>query len=302
MAGPHGAQEPSDRNIDNTDAITTGNLFTVASDRSIYAIRFWAPQTVSGTYAVGLWEVANDDDPGPAAGTLLASVTGIAAASIVADAWNRIELSAPVAVVTTKQYRAGRWASNGRFVRTSQALATDPIAANGITIPVSGGSSFDGVFRNGTFNVGVALAYPATAFDRSDYFVEPDDADDAPPAVDVAGAVTIGAVAASGAATVGLHLAGAVAVGEVVASGALLQRTPVSVLGAVTIGEMAASGTATAPVTERPPGFGSLLGMFRDARRNAGQRVPTPDCPYDGTILDSGRGARHCPHCGRVYA
>lgn len=302
MAGPHEAQEPSDRNLDNTDAITTGNLFTVASDRTIYGIRFWAPQTVSGTYAVGLWEVTNDDDPGPAAGTLLASVTGIAAASIVADAWNRIALDTPIAVTAGTQYRAGRWASNGRFVRTSQALATDPISANGITIPVSGGSSFDGVFRNGTFNVGVALAYPGTAFDRSDYFVEPDDADDTPPAVDVAGAVTIGEVATAGTATVGLQLAGAIAVGEVQASGALLHLTPVSVAGAVTVGELTAAGAATTPITEEPPGFEKLAGMFRDARRNAGLRVPTPDCPYDGSTLETGRGVRHCPHCGRVYA
>lgn len=258
MAGPHEAQEPEDRNLDNTDAITTGNLFTVDSNRTIYAIRFWAPQTVSGTYAVGLWEVTNDDDPGPAAGTLLASVTDIAAASIVADSWNRIALDEPVAVAAGTQYRCGRWASNGRFVRTSQALASDPISANGITIPVSGGSSFDGVFRNGTFNVGVALAYPGTAFDRSDYFVEPDDADDTPPAVDVAGAIVVG--------------------------------------------EVAVAGTMTTPVVERPPGFEPLAAMFRDARRNAGLRVPTPDCPYDGSTLESGRGVRHCPHCGRVYA
>lgn len=194
MARPHvGATPPVDNNIDNVNAITTGNVFTVDSNRTAYSIWFWAPATNTGTYAVGLWEVTDDFDPGPVASTLLTSVTGITAASLTANAWNRIDIT-PTALDSTKFYMAGRWSSSGRFVRTVGALASAGISNAGINIIQSGSSmgAFSGVVRSGTFNEGVALAFPASVFGQPDYWVEIDDAPGTPTSND---AVIAGSIA-----------------------------------------------------------------------------------------------------------
>ncbi len=227
MARAHADDTPPvDQNLDNGAAITTACSFVVASNRTIYAWWFWPPTTNSGTYTLELWEITGDDDPGPAAGTLLAS-KAVAAAAVTPGEWNRVALDTPVAVVTTEVYRAARHTSSGRFVRTAQAFNGASISNSGITLIESGtnpGGLFPGVLRNGTFREGSAGNYPASSFDRSDYYIDVDDADDAPDPIDVAGAITVGEPSVSAAAVV---------------------KPPVSALVAIAVGEPSVSGSVS---------------------------------------------------------
>lgn len=297
MAHAHTTETPADADIDNGAAITVGNTFTVASNRSIYAIRFYAPTTVGGTYAVGLWEVTDDDATGTGTGTLLASVTGIAAAGITAGAWNRINLSAPASVTTGKFYRAGRWASNGRFVRTAGALGSAGISANGITIVQSGTPAFDDVVRNGTFNEGGALAYPASVFGSPDYFVEPDDESDAPAPVD--GALAATTTSPAGALTAQQTFTAVLAATTSAPTAALAGTVPtVAALGATTdspAGALTALVVNPAPATFPATG---LLDLMRENRElAAAERArPPADCPNCGWPLDWRGGIANCPN------
>lgn len=164
---------PVDLDIDNGAGITVGNTFQVASNRTIYAIWFWPPTTNTGTYTLGLWAVTDDDATGTGTGTLLDSVS-VASADVVTGQYNRVEID-PQSVVTGTFYRVGRHASSGRYVRTAGALTSAGISNAGITIVQSGTAAFDDVVRNGTFDEGVALAYPASVFGQPDYHVDVDD-------------------------------------------------------------------------------------------------------------------------------
>lgn len=164
---------PDELNIDNGAAITVGNTFRVASNRTIYAIWFWPPDTNTGTYTLGLWEVTDDDATGSGTGNLLDSVS-VSSGDVLTGQYNRIEIT-PQAVVTGTFYRVGRHATSGRFVRTAGALTSAGISNAGIEIVQSGTSAFDDVVRNGTFNEGAALAYPASVFGQPDYHVDVDD-------------------------------------------------------------------------------------------------------------------------------
>lgn len=316
---------PDDLNLDNGGtAIATANAFIVATDRTIYAAWFWPPTTNTGTYTLELYEVDAADDPGPAAGTLLAS-KAVAAANVTPGQWNRVEFDTPIPVLAASAYRISRHASSGRFVRTAGAFNGASISNGGITLLESGtdvGGRFVGVLRNGVFREG-ATGYPSSVFGQPDYYVDVDDEGEAPDAISVAGAITVGDPVVSGAAVESLRVTGAVAVGnptvvgtavlairatgavsvdDPVVSGAIVQVTPVAVAGAVVVGDPVVSAVVSTPVTVRPPGFEPLAAMFRNARTSAGQRVPTEDCPLDGWPLDSARGVRHCGFCGRVYA
>lgn len=276
---------PASLNVDNGAPITTAVSLIVASNRTIYAIWFWVPTTNSGTYTVELWEITGDDDPGPAGGTLLAS-KAVAAAAVTAGQWNRVNLDTPVAVTTNKVYRAARHATSGRYVATSGAFTSGPISNAGITLVQSGtnpGALFPGVLRNGTFREAAAGNYPSSSFNASDYGVDVDDEDDSAPVPDP------------------IDVAGAIGVGEPVVSGAATVLVPVNLVGGITVGAPIVAASITHPVTERPSGFETLTAMFRDARRNASQRVRITDCPKCGSPLEAARGVLHCPFDGGIY-
>lgn len=302
MAKAHVAETPVNLNVDNGAAITTAVSFTVASNRTVYAVQFWGPTTNSGTYTVELWEITGDDDPGPAGGTLLQSAS-IASADVTPGAWNRVAIT-PQAVVTTKVYRAARHASSGRYVSTSGAFTGASISNAGITLVESGsnpGGLFGGVLRNGTFREGAAGNYPASSFGAADYFVDVDDEDDTPEAI-------TGVLAASP------PLPTAAFTGVEAMSGALLAFPPLptcaitgtvivpvtAVLSAVAAAPTAAI-TGYTPVVERPASFEPLLDMVRTARRNAGVRVRATACPKCGEPLEAARGVLHCRWDGSVY-
>ncbi len=312
---------PGDLDLDNGGtAIATANSFIVASNRTIYAIWAWIPATNTGTYTFELYRITGDDDPGPAAGTLLTSEVRTAA-QVTAGQWNRIELTSPQAVTTANAYRVSRHASSGRFVRTAGALSSGPIINAGIEIVQSGtnpNALYPGVLRNGVFREG-AVGYPSSVFGQPDYYVDVDDAPNAPPEVTGALAATttrptsiltadetfVGALAA----TTVRPTSTLTAVENVPGAIAATTTRPVSALaGAVAIPATGVLSAVTAaptaalagyvPVTERPSGWGPLLDMFRNARAGAGQRVPMVACPRCGEPLQLARGVRHCPFDG----
>jgi hypothetical protein len=313
MARAHTNQTPVDGDIDNTNAITTGNLFTVDTDRTIHAVQFYAPTTNTGTYTVGLWEVDDDDDPGPSAGTLLESAS-IASASVVAGDWNRVAID-PTPVLAASAYRVGVHASSGRFVRTAGALTAASISNAGITIEQSGtdlGGLFDGVIRNGTFNEGVALAYPASVFGQPDYFVDVDDESDEEP-TEAAFAITtaLPTMAVAGVESLSATVTASTPLPTLAASA--VESLPVALAASTALPTMAVEVlhqplVAFAPTTplatmafvlstsivEAPSGYGPLLDMFRSARANVGVRVAPVACPRCGEPLASARGVLHC--------
>jgi len=288
MARAHGETSPDDADLDNGAAITTGNKIIFASNRTVYAVWFYRPTTSSGTYTVALYEVTTVDDPGPGAGTLLAS--GSVAHADTAAGWNRVELSGAQAVVTTKVYAAVVHASNGRFVRTAGALGSAGITANGITIVQSGTDPIGlGVVRNGTFNEGAAVAYPSSVFGTPDYFTDLDDEPAESEAVTGEGSPTSprATATASGTATVrataGVTSPRATATASatvrvtgtgsatsptatVVATGAV----PVSGVGSATSprATATAAGLSSAPVAEAetPGSWYGLLAVLEQAR------------------------------------
>lgn len=295
---------PADLDINNGAAITVGNTFQVASNRTIYAIWFWPPTTNTGTYTVGLYDVDDDDATGSGTGTLLASAS-VASGDVITGQYNRVEIT-PTAVVTGTFYRAARHSSSGRFTRTAGALASAGISNAGITIVQSGTPAFDDVVRNGTFNEGAALAYPASVFGQPDYHVDVDDAPLAGDTVEVAGTLT-GTGSRTGTINVDRNLQGnRSGVGSI--TGSLRQVAGVS--GTLN-GIVSATGTLSVrsgqpaePTTNSAGWYGYLnilKNLQEEYRRDATE--PPEACPNDGEPLDStDDGVLFCTFDGWVWS
>lgn len=303
MAGPLAHDPgwtPGEGDLNNGNGISLGVRFIVTEALSLGGISWFAPATNTGTYSYALYTTTSDDDPnGSGTGTLIDDGT-IDAASVTPSAWNDLVL--PLDAVTGVVYTARVHASSGRFVRTTGTFTSAAISGGGVTLlqvgtdpnPPGLGSMVNGVFLDN------AVGYPNTRFNDADYGIDLWLAADIEP-IDVAGAITVGEPALSGAATLGLRAAGAIAVEEPALSGALLHLTPVALVGGIVVGEPALSAGVTTPIIEQPSGFGPLQAMFRDARRNAGIRVRATACPHDGEPLQAARGVLHCVFCGRTY-
>jgi hypothetical protein len=171
----HTNQTPSSGDINNGAAITTGVRLTVDSSLDCAGIAFWVPTTNSGTYTVGLYQTTSDDDPdGSGTGTELATAS-VGSGSVTADGWAEVLFATPVTLSTGTVYTAARHASSGRYVSTSGAFSSASISGNGVTLLQSGTDPNPpglGSMRNGMFNEGAALAYPANTFGAADYFVD----------------------------------------------------------------------------------------------------------------------------------
>lgn len=157
-------------NSDGTPGITTATTLRFAVAGYITDIRFYATTTVSGTYTGGLWQVTSNDDPGPPAGTLLASkVRGTAP---TAGTWNTITLDTPIAVATNTLYRAGVHSSAGRYVNTAGTFSADVVNGD-ITGDATGDDPVGlGTLRQGTFNINASMSYPNTSGGGASYFAD----------------------------------------------------------------------------------------------------------------------------------
>lgn len=171
----HTTQVPALPDADNGAAITVGARFTVAASFGCAGVAFWVPATNTGTYTVGLWRTTADDSPaGSGTGTLLASAT-VAAASVTAGGWVQCLFAGAVTLSPGVVYTAARHATSGRYVATTGVFAAGPVSGGGVTLLQDGTNPQPpdlGVMRNGVFDQGVALAYPASQFGTPDYFVD----------------------------------------------------------------------------------------------------------------------------------
>lgn len=284
---------PVNLNVDNGAAITTAVSLVVASNRTLYAWWFWVPTTNTGTYTLEIWDVTGDDDPGPASGDLLAS-KAVASGDVIAGQYNRIELDTPLAVVTTKVYRAARHATSGRYVSTSLAFNGASISNAGITLIESGtnpGALFPGVLRNGTFREGTAGNYPASSFNASDYGIDVDDEPLAGDTVEVAGvrsttATIVGTVAvdrnASGTRAIAFTGSGTL--------GAVARAQGNRTLGFAATGEISIRSSQPAEPTTNSGGWYSYLNILHNmAEEVRNEAIEPPEaCPDCGEPVRSG--------------
>lgn len=171
MVSAHTVQTPASGNVDNGAAITTGVRFTVDADTTVSAIRFWVPTTNTGTYTVALYETTAADPGGT--GTLLRSASA-ASGTLTPDTWNNVAIT-PQAITTGKIYTAAVHSSSGRIVATGAVFSGAGISNGGINLLQNGSDpnppGLGGAF-NGVFIEGASLAYPTTAFNTTDYFVD----------------------------------------------------------------------------------------------------------------------------------
>ena len=261
MVVGHTSQTPASPDVDNGAAITTGARFIVDSSQTISGIAFYAPATVSGTFTGGLYETTSDDSPSDSGtGTLLSSGS-LAAASVTPGAWNTIPLAAAQSVTTGHVYTCAVHSSSGRIVATGAGLAS-AISNGGVTLLANGTDPNPpglGSMVNGVFKEGASLAYPVSAFNTSDYFI--DVTFSAPSTVTGTAVANLGALSASASGLVRVSGAALASLGALSASASGLRRvsgTAVAGLGALSataLGKRTVAGAAAS-------NLGAVSGVF----------------------------------------
>lgn len=317
------AWTPTDHDIDNTQQITLGVRLHVpgAVAIEIGGVAYWAPATTGGTYTWSMWTTTSDDDPnGDGTGTLIDSDSA-AAAALVADDWNYLDL--PLTLQPDVVYTAAVHTSLGRFVREANAYQSAGYTGQGIELlqagsdpnPPGHGSLVNGVFLDG------ASGYPDTQFNFANYGITvwlPDAAEEVTGALAAATtapiAVFTGVETFAGALGAVPPLPTSALEGVETFTGALgafpplptcamagLVAVPVDALLVATTTPPTSTLAGTTPVVERPASWEPLLDMVRTAKRNAGVLVPAVACPRCGTPFEHARGVRHCPFDGSIY-
>lgn len=139
--------------------ITTAVTVQLQSAGSIAGVQYRAPNTVSGTWTIGLWEVTSTDDT--PAGTLLTSKN----VTVVAGVSQDLLFDAPVPITPlTKLYRVGVWSSAGRYVFAAGVFTgVDVTSPGGFIKAYRNGADPVGLgsIRDGSFKDNAAFQYPA---------------------------------------------------------------------------------------------------------------------------------------------
>jgi hypothetical protein len=266
MVSAHTSQTPASGDVNNGAAITTGVRFTVDSNTTVSAIRFWVPTTNSGTYTVGLYETTTDDDGvTPGTGTLLQSASA-ASGTLTPDTWNNVSIT-PQAITTGTVYTAAVHSSSGRIVASNGAFNSAGISNEGINLLQTGADPNPpalGSMFNGVFSEGASLTYPTSTFNGTDYFSDivagaavvtgagTSDAvstDTVSALVGVLGAGTSDALATSTAAALATVLAAGLSAAASTAEGSALVTVLAAALSAATTTDLL---TVTADVAGRP--------------------------------------------------
>lgn len=163
-------QTPALTDVSEGQNTTVATTVVFAAAGNVKGGRFYAPATVSGTFAIALWQITADDNPADTGtGTLLASAT---AGTVTAGAWNTVTFSSPVAVDTSHAYRIGLRTSAGRYTATGNFFGSALTNGN-ITAPADQASVAIGTVANGTFIDASVTAYPIHTFNKNGYFVDP---------------------------------------------------------------------------------------------------------------------------------
>lgn len=154
--------------------ITTATTVQFQSAGSVTGVQYRAPNTISGTWTIGIWEVTSDDDPaGTGTGTLLDSKN----VSVVAGVFQDLMFDAPIPITPlTKIYRIGVWSSAGRYVATAGVFnAADVTSPGGFIIAYRSGHDTVGFGSQaqGTFKADAAFGYPSNTSGQASYFPGP---------------------------------------------------------------------------------------------------------------------------------
>lgn len=151
--------------------LNLGNTLAFAVPGQVTHIRWRVPATPPGAAEGALYQVVDSDPPvSSTPGTLLGSQ---AFAALVANTWQTVELSAPVAVVPGVAYRpatfgspVGRYRARGTFHQLGRTR--NYIYSHADNTGLFGHTNL----RNGTFFAGSVLAYPRDNFNATAYFVD----------------------------------------------------------------------------------------------------------------------------------
>lgn len=164
-------QTPAAPDVNESQNTTVATAFTLTEAGSCVGGEFYGPVTVSGTFAVELWQVTADDSPADTGtGTLLASAT---AGTVTASAWNTVMFSSPVALDTTHTYRLALATSAGRYAATGAFFASAPLINGNIVAPKDQGTTGIGTVANGTYLDASITGYPLHTFNSTAYLVGP---------------------------------------------------------------------------------------------------------------------------------
>ncbi len=262
---------------DGTPGITTATSFQFTVAGYIYAIRFYATATVSGTYTGLVWNVTGNDASGTGTGTLLASKT--LGATPTGGTWNVITLDTPLAVNTTSLYRVGLFSGAGRYVATNNFFLSPVVNGNLVAEANNSNPIGLGTLKQGTFIINAAATYPTSTGVSASYFVDVVFNTDPPP----------------GASVTPTGLAVPVTLGNPTVRQML---TPSGLSVPVSLGQPAVSGATYVPPVSLGS-WGKLQGVIAEAReiaREEATRRPEA-CPNDGEPLQqNSRGVWFCPY------
>lgn len=302
MASLFTSQTPdSGNNSDGTPGITTATAVRFAVDGVVSAIRFFSTVTIGGTYTGLFYEVtAGDRDPGPGAGTLLASGPGGTPDSAT---WNEITLTTPgeVAVTAGTLYKAAVFSGDGRYVNTNSfpAFVAGGLTNGDITADADGTAVLGATLTQGSFQIDATPNYPRTSGTDACYFVDvvftPDITTVNPDSLAVP--VALGAPTVTYPLTVtpdGVSLP--VALGP-----PFLHVIPDGVSIPIAFGAPQTEGAPAPSVRAGWESYGNALRFNADQARRE-QDTPPLSCPNDGEALEVlPDGRRHCPADGWVW-
>lgn len=173
MANLFTTQTPALTNqSDGAPGITTATTERFGVVGTITGVRFYATDTVGGTYTALGWRVDAADDPSPAGTELARKVAGTAPTP---GTWNVIAFDPEDYITVTPDtvlYRAGLHNSDGRYVATTSFFTSDLVNGD-ITADANGDDPvLLGSLRQGTFAINAAATYPSGAGNGTCYFVE----------------------------------------------------------------------------------------------------------------------------------
>ncbi|MEV6297849.1 DUF4082 domain-containing protein [Actinoplanes sp. NPDC051861] len=272
-------QVPTAGHADGTPGITTATSEVFAKDGYSTGIRFYASDTISGTYTVALWQVTGEDNPGPGAGDPLA--TKVMPVPPTPDAWNVVPFDDPVPVTANTLYRAGMHNSDGRYVATT-SFFTGPLVNGNITAPQNGDDPTGlGSLLQGTYEINAALAYPDNAFSASCYFVEAEFREVLPGGGQVDGDATL--TAAGGLTAVGTR--DAVTTATLAGTGGLSGTGVIATSATANLsaaGALTAAGVLAKVATTALAATGTL--------NAAAERIQTATAALNGTAALTGTG------------
>ena len=143
-------------------AVTVGMAFTSDSAGSVTGVRFYKSSANTGTHVGGLYA---------SSGTLLASVTF---SGETASGWQQANFSPAVRISAGATYIVAYFAPNGHYAADADYWFTPPpTGGNVLNSPPLHAVPATMSVNNGFFTYGSALAYPASSFEDTNYWVDP---------------------------------------------------------------------------------------------------------------------------------